>query len=221
MRSLMVVLLSIVLTLVPTLLVAGEVVSDQRLGLRLSIPDGFVPFPQGVEGDVLFAFQHPPAVDQKLGSFIRVSRLHGTLGRDKMDPKVIAAKSPQVTILPEQWKTFEIEVFRVPEQLKGLQVLTFNAQVPLKPEAVQVTVLGEETQENELREVLRSVLASLEGQSNWLTWEERGQRFGEGIGKLLLTILVVAVIVEVVRRSNRKKKVNGGGAKPTIERPRE
>jgi hypothetical protein len=189
------VLLCLVLTLAAHPLFARETVSDPQLGLSLSVPDGFVKDPEKVQGNVVFAFQRPPGEGQKVGTFILVSRLGGVLDRKPIEPKEIAAKSPHVTIEEEKWKEFVIQAFRVPEQLDDLRMVTFNAPVPLKPRAVQIGVVGEAAREDELRGVLRSVLQNLEGQSNWLTAEQRADRYGEGITRVSRTAGVVVLVV--------------------------
>lgn len=211
MRLLQSVLLSIALAPTAAPLSAGEFVSDPQFGFRLSVPDGFVQDAEKVRGMVVCAFLQPPAAGEKVGTFIVASRLGGVLGRKKIDPKEIAARNPQITIATEKWKEFDIEVFRVPEKTGDCQLLTFNAQVPLKPEAIQIAVIGDAAREEELRSVLRSVLWSLDGQTNWLTTQERIGRFGMGIGQLLFTIgvlivgigvlvVIVGVIVHAIRR---------------------
>lgn len=194
---------------------AGEAVAHPQLGLRLSVPDGFVQAPERVQGKVVYAFQRPPEGKQKVGMFIVVSRLGGALGREKLDPKAIASKSPQVTLTAERWKDFDIEVFRVPEQAGELQLLTFNAQVPLKPEAVQVAVIGEAGREAELRSTLRSVLGGLDGQTNWLNTEQRVSKLAEGLTRLGITVgvlVVIGVIIWRVVRGRRRGRTEPGGA---------
>lgn len=203
-------------------LIAGETVSSQQLGFRLTVPDGFVQDPGRVKGDVVFAFQRPPAAGQKMNTLILVTRLGGVLGRGKINPKEVTAKKPQITIMTETWKEFDIEVFRVPEQAGDLQLVTFNAQAPLKPEAVQIAVIGEAAREVELRGILRSVLASLEGSTNWLNTDQRVSKFTEGITRLaimigvllILAVGVLAVIIVVVWNAVRKRRFPRGSAGP-------
>ena len=171
------VLLFVVATLAAVSLEAGEFVSHQQLGIRLTVPDGFVSDPERVQGDVIYAFQRPPVGDEGVGVFILVSQLRSVLDRRKINPKDLQARSPHVTIVTDRWKGFDVESFRVPEQVDDLQLLTFNAQVPLKPRAIQVSVIGELDREVELRGVLRSVLGNLDGQTNWLDNAERVRRF--------------------------------------------
>lgn len=183
---------------------AGETVSHPQLGFRLTVPDGFVPDAEKVQGKVLFAFQRPPVGDQRMGTFVFVSRLDGILGREKLDPKQMTERNPQITIGSDIWKGFEIEVVRVPELVEDVQVVTFNAQTPLKPEAVMVTVSGEAARENDLREVLRAVLGNLEGQTNWLNTEQRVTRAAQGVAQLAISLCVLLFIGGLIWRVFRK-----------------
>jgi hypothetical protein len=187
-------------------LFAGETVSHPQLGFRLSVPDGFVQNAKRVQGDVVYAFERAPADGEKVGTFIVVRRLGGVLGREKLDPKSLAAQNPQVTLEAEKWKEFDIEVVRVPEQAGDLKMLTFNAQVPLKPAAIQVAVIGEAAREQELRSVLRSVLGRLEGSTNWLSGRERVTSVLLGVIQLVVTVGVLVAVAFIALRAVRKRK---------------
>jgi len=193
---------------------SGETVAHPQLGLRLTVPDGFAQDPERVQKQVVYAFQRPPEGQQKFGVFIVVSRLGGVLGREKLDPKGIASKNPHVTLTTEKWKDFDIDVFRVPEQAGELRLLTFNAQVPLKPEAVQVSVIGEASREAELRGTLQSVLSNLDGQTNWLNTEQRVSRLAEGLTGLAIAAGALVVIAVVIWRAVHGRKKSRGRTEP-------
>jgi len=223
MRSLKSVALGVTLALAAVPLFAGETVSNQPLGFRLSVPDGFVQDPTKAQGDIVFAFMRPAAPGDKANSGIMVSRMRGVIGREKIDPKLMATKAPKVTVVTEKWKDFEIEVTRVPEEFGALKVVTFNAQVPLKPEAIQISVVGETARENELRSALRTVLATLEGQTNWLTTGERINRGTIGIAKMAVTIAVLLFLGGLVWRAlrGRKSSPDTGAQAPSTDGPPE
>jgi hypothetical protein len=195
MRSMKGVCLVFILGLAAAALGAGEAVSHPQLGFRLTVPDGFKPAPERIQGKVLYAYQREAAAGQPVGTFLLVSRLGGVLGREKITPQQIAAANPRVTVIDDKWKGFDVQVFRVPEEADGVQMLTFNAQVPLKPEAVQVTVIGEAAREAELRGVLRSALDGLDGETNWLTDKQRMDSLTDGMAQLIVTIGVVIFVV--------------------------
>ncbi len=84
----------------------------------------------------------------------------GTLPNKAIDHKEENKMAPNVTIATEEWKGFEINVFRVLWQMGNL--VEFNAQVPLEPEAIQIMVTGDAKNEQDTYAVLRSILRNLE-----------------------------------------------------------
>jgi hypothetical protein len=133
------------------------------------------------------------------------------IGRKKIDAKEVTAKNPQVTLLSEKWRGFDIPVFRVPEEIPGHQFVTFNAQVPLKPEAIQISIGGEAAREEEISGILRSVLDDLEGQTNWQNTGKPedpsstalADRVGAVIGTCLPALVLLIVILWITGWKSR------------------
>jgi hypothetical protein len=153
---------------------------------------------------VVYGFQRPPVGDREVGTVVLVTRLRGTLGRERLNPENVAAGNPQVSVETGKWKSFDVEGFRVPEQAGEVKMVTFNVQVPLAPEAVQLAVFGDSRDEGELRGILRGLLGNLEGETNWLTEKQRSERFASGISRLIVCSGVAvaalgAVVLFVVR----------------------
>lgn len=196
----------------PHLLVAAETVDDRTLKFRLSVPDGFVADPDKVNGDTVHAFQRSPEGDQRVGVFVLITRLGGVIGREKLDIKDIAGRNPEVTVQAARWRGFDIEVIRVPEEIQGVRLVTLNAQVPLRPQAIQVGVVAEASREEEARQVLDAVLERLDGETNWLTQQERVNRAVEGGSRLIATcaMLLAAMfgVVFLIWRAARRAKTN-------------
>src|SRR5690242_18238113 len=114
--------LCIMLTFAAAPLVAEETISAPQFGLRLTIPDGFVRFPEGVHGDIVFAFIRTSVRDEELPFVIGITRLPGTIGREALDPKGFTDKLPDVTIESEKWKMFDIAVIRAPQEREGTHI---------------------------------------------------------------------------------------------------
>ena len=72
-----------------------------------------------------------------------------------------------ITTRKMKWKRHEINVVRVEENIQGIEVLTFNAQIPLIPRAIQVKLSGLKQIESELEKELKSILLRIDGRSNW------------------------------------------------------
>jgi hypothetical protein len=144
-------------------------IQEQRMQPRFTVaaPSAFAEFPAGMQQpNVLHSFIKGDPTDQTPDIVCFVENLGGTIRKDD-DLSGFAASRPNVTILKEDWKGYRIDVFRVQEDLQGTQVVTFNAQVPVLPQAVQVKLIGLMDREDELRQDLRAVLAGIDGPSNW------------------------------------------------------
>ena len=74
------------------------------------------------------------------------------------------------------------------------------AQVPLKPEAVQLLLAGPADQVERGDTLLKTTLASLHGESNWLTHAERMERIGQTIGIWITIAFAVGVFFYMRKR---------------------
>jgi hypothetical protein len=151
---------------------AGEKINDFQLGFTFVVPDGFVRVPGEAKGKVLYVFQKPGSRGQ-FGTKFGIGRLGGTIGREKIETSQVAGIHRDATASTEKWKEFDIFVMRFTETVEGRRVVLLNAQVPLAGEAIQVSVVGDPSREEELRALLKTVLRDLDGKSNWLTDGER------------------------------------------------
>src|SRR5260370_32594790 len=105
---------------------------------------------------------------------VAVQDMGGPIGREDLSKK--ANKPENTTLEKTAWKGFDVDVFKVVENIRGVSFVTFNAQVPLKPHAIQIMVSGPAFDENKLRKDAQTIVASIQGPTNWLTDEERGDR---------------------------------------------
>jgi len=126
-----------------------------------------------------------------LVQMVSLQDLGGTIGREDLSKK--KDKPANVTLEKTRWKSFDIDVFRVVEKAGNISMLTFNAQVPLKPHAIQVMVSGPASDETSLRQQMQQVVASVDGPTNWLTTDERISRAAAGGGRLILLGCLLAV----------------------------
>ena len=196
------VLLSIAVCLLPGPLFALNY-SNPELKFKAKLPDNLedVSIRVAVHGGLISLGQW----NQSRSGLVKVVSLQdlgGTIGREDLSKK--KDKPANVTLEKIRWQTFDIDVFKVVETAGKVTTVTFNAQVPLKPHAIQVTVLGPAADEASLRQEMQAIVASVQGQSNWLTTDERITRLASGGGRLivfgcLLTIAVAAVVKKVFR----------------------
>jgi len=142
---------------------------QQRMQPRFTVamPSAYADFPAGMQQpNVSHSFIKGDPTDETPDIVCFVESLGGTIGKDT-DLSGFVASRPNVTLLEEEWKGHPIDVCRIQESFQGRRFLTFNAQVPVLPQAVQVKITGPMERENELRQDLRAVLAGIDGPTNW------------------------------------------------------
>jgi hypothetical protein len=177
----------------------GAEMDDARLQFRLKLPRGFRPFPEGLQcsDDAVCSYVLGNPRDNQPDIALMIQRMHGVIGRGSIAKKI---KTPGVTCFKESWGEFELEVFRCPRQIDHLRTVTFTVQVPLRYEAIQLVITGPAGREDEVRSLLKELLATLQGDTNWLTEKERDERMATGLWRLLVTITVVVYLIHKLRR---------------------
>lgn len=113
-------------------------------------------------------------------------------------------------IFTTSWQSFDVQGFEVPETVNGIDAITFNVQIPLKPKAVQIKLFGPITRKEELRALLPQVLDGLKGHSNWLkSLAPASVSNSKSYGYALLAVAIVALVLGVLvfwRLSKRAPK---------------
>lgn len=133
---------------------------------RLQMPDGFTKAENPPTMPDLVETYMKDAKDGSQGAvYVMIHRLDGLLPNKRIE--LSPGEHPGVSVLDATWQGHQIALFRITEELKGMHALTFNAQVPLTPRAIQVTVFGPKDREAELRETMQQVLDGLAGATNW------------------------------------------------------
>ena len=172
----------------------ATVVSDEFLGFKLTLPPGFAEFPEGKQQ--LPGTQHAYAKGE-LGSndfaILGIESLGGTIGRERLKPSDLPSLGGiDFGLRQAEWRGFEIDVFagRTDDEHRSMFVLV--AQIPLKRQAIQLKLVGPAEREAELVALLSTLLAALEGESNWLS---KRQRWSAGIkASLGFCILAIALL---------------------------
>lgn len=143
---------------------ASERVQDDERGFTLTLPAGFVERPDLVDKEptILRAWSRgsaPPMliVIEDLGGPIAVEELV------EYKPAGVIGQQGK-----RSWRGYRVEAFEVRETLPdGTDAVTFNVQIPLRSGGVQLGVFGPASQAAETEAILETVLASLDGASNW------------------------------------------------------
>ena len=178
--------------ILPVVALLLQVASNAELGYRFPLPQGFAVFAAGRS--------QPDVVDcwtDNVGLVLCVQRMHGTLGQEHL---TAADLPPGTRLSTQKWKGFDIDVIRTDTVESGTAIVVYAAQVPLRPEAIQLVLAGPTAQAGGAEAILASALAGLEGQTNWLSSTGRAGRLGTIVGWVVGIAVGVLIVRMVVTR---------------------
>jgi len=182
----------------------AEVIRDDKLNFTLTLPEGFKDFPEAKEAQGLaYSFIQGTPGTQDF-TIVGVKPMGGIIGREALQKKDLPHfDGVTFDLRREKWKSFDIDVMVGTARQEDLGVFVTVAQVPLKKEAIQVTVAGPEARKTQVLAMLRTLLASLDGPSNWLSDAERSMRLGKIAGGLLGALAIAGVTIWLSLRKRR------------------
>jgi len=165
--------------LTPVFATAGQRLEDAELGFSLVIPDGFSPAPELLKAlpNIVHAYRMSP-VEGKFNTVLMIQRLRGRLGIRGLNPEE-KPKDFKGILFSKVWQDHEIDVIEVFENVGTIKTVTFNAQVPLEKEGIQVILVGPAEENGPLVGRLEKILASLQGRSEWDALEARQREAGD------------------------------------------
>jgi len=97
-----------------------------------------------------------------------IERLGTKIEKTAVVPKIHSAITPGATTFTLPWNGQDIHVVELPEKLEGKPFVTFNMQIPLTPEAIQVSLAGPLFGRDFFLDRLKYFLAGLEGEVEYL-----------------------------------------------------
>ncbi len=178
----------------------GEMLTDSKLGFSLELPAGAKPRPDlvGAKPDIVHVYQIGDKPNGQIYTLIFIEKMGGTIGREPIK----AANMPagfRGKILRKTWHEFTVDCVEVEEEVAANKAITYNVQIPLKHEAIQLRLFGGAENRVELDELLPRLIDGLNGESNWL--KSAGPATladSKDYGLILLAGAIAAVVVGVI-----------------------
>jgi hypothetical protein len=146
---------------------AGETITDSKFGFTLNVPDGFKPNvnPHSLP-NILYAYVREKSAESPSDMYLFVEDLKGIIPQTPLDPKGFPPGfKGKLFTMP--WQGLKVDTISVPEVVENVNVLTLNAQIPLRKRAIQIRLFGHADNETELKQILAKTLEGLNGESNW------------------------------------------------------
>ena len=200
----------------------AEVLDDRTYGFSLEVPEGFKPYPGGLEEkDVIHSFILGDPADTETVVIINVKRLHRTFPvTQRFNPAEVSQSAKDTGVGMElqeiRWNGHVLDVIRSTMNLPdGRQSSGYTVHFPLRPEAIEVVVGGLKERDEDFRSFIKSVVGSFHGdrlnsgsfasqiELVELSSSERIQKIITGLLRMSMFAVVVVILS---RRVFAKKK---------------
>lgn len=184
----------------------GRLIEQSTPPFRIRIPAGYDHKVEELPENGLFAFRRPEPVEGTYYPAVSVVTLGGLIGSEPTSAETLEAMrkrmmpGARIEARRDLWAGRPINVIELYWVQEGRLMMSLAAQVPLKPSAVQVNLFAPLSYEASLRRDLRSMLDSLEGESNVST---RAQVF-LGWAAVVAGVGAVLILAAVLMRRRAK-----------------
>lgn len=178
----------------------AQIASSTQYGYRFPLPAGFAEFPEAAAANADIVQCWSESTPAPSGALIMcVQRLHGTIGRERVRQQDLP---PGAQLVHYKWRGFDIDGMRTDTAESGNRVVILAAQVPLRAEAVNLIVTGPQDQASRVEAILTATLAAFDGETNWLTSDERSGRLGN-IAGVAIGFAVLLIAIRIWRRRSQ------------------
>jgi hypothetical protein len=144
----------------------GKIVEYPELGVAITIPDGYRERPDFAMGnpDVLAAFVEAEPYRGEEHIVIWVQRLRNVIDEGWVDV-FAGAQGAQMWTVP--WRGTSLPLIKTPNTAGGLRRTQINVQLPMKPEAILLGLVGPVDRDEDLTALMGEIVAGVEGETNW------------------------------------------------------
>ena len=117
----------------------------------------------------------------------------------------------------EKWQGWDVSVYLIRTRTKNAKneeqvMVTRNAAVPVKGNALKLQVTGPEADDAQMDALLKDLLAGLEGQTNWTTPEDHTVRTLLCAGGLLVALAAIAIVLIIRQRQWKRVREDSAAA---------
>jgi hypothetical protein len=141
---------------------------NDRLNFSLDIPEGFRDMPEGRQAPTMEHFYAKGSLSAgEPLTCINIERLNGLIPKNKPLKREHLPPGFDGELTTRNWRGVKVDTFVATVERNGMKVTVYSVQVPLKPSGIQLNVGGPESKRAELEELTDTLLASLEGETNW------------------------------------------------------
>lgn len=183
-----------VLVAISAVRVRGFEYSNRELGFKARLPDGFEDVSKSSWPDRTLLMKAKFNRDKTVSRLMSIQDL-GEVIRQDANLSRLKRAGGNVRQEKMRWREFDLDTFCVTEGDRGMVFVSLNVEVPLRTRGIQVSLSALKTEERALRHEMETLLATIEGPSNWVTSQERSSREASGTVRTAVTVAVLVVLV--------------------------
>jgi hypothetical protein len=173
----------------------AETVKDDKLGFTLTVPDGFKRADMliGLVPDAVYAF-----LNDSSGIMLFIEKMGGTISTEPSNPRMPTDFKGRLFTI--KWQQFDIRAIEIPERTEDGDLITYNAQIPLKGEAIQVKLVGPAERKSEVSKLLTETVTGLRGEPNLSRQKLRSSPLANSKhdGKVAVIVAIVLAVVGLI-----------------------
>jgi len=186
---------------------------NRELAFTLALPDGFEQLATDEdEPDVVCAYAAGDPDDEASFFIITVERLGKTLPKSAALDQDTAARARQladqfgqeaeVRPIVVRWEGFYLEMTQAEGTARDVGYVRHAVEIPLKREAVRLTVLCDFGNADSGESLLRELVAGLEGRTNWSSGGLLRRRLPLKIAGAIVGSGILYLVIARIRRAN-------------------
>jgi hypothetical protein len=155
--------------------------------------------------NMLYFWAQHDGADHKTNVYVEIDKVQEL-------PQVPFEKPDNVEkMYAQKWKGWDIDVFVIRSTIKDehgkeQEMVTRNAAVPIKGNALKLQVTGPAASDSQMEALLTDLLAGLEGQTNWTTPENHTLRTVLCGAGLVVALAAVGVVLLLRQRQWTKRR---------------
>lgn len=147
---------------------SAYLLKDDRLRFSIEIPEGFRDYPEGKQSPTSeYVYAKGGLGGGEVLTVINIERLGGLIPKNKPLKKEDMPLGFRGELTTRNWRGLTVDTIVAVVEQNGSNIVVYAMQIPLKHGAIQLNVGGPESKREELGQLADTLLASLDGETNW------------------------------------------------------
>jgi hypothetical protein len=147
---------------------SAHLLKDDHLHFSIDIPDGFREYPEGKRAPTIeHVYVKGVVGGGEALTVINIERMDGLIPRNRPLAREQMPPGFKGELTTRNWRGLKVDTIVAPVDQSGANMIVYTMQIPLRPAAIQLNVGGPASKQTEIDQLVDTLLASLDGDTNW------------------------------------------------------